>query len=241
MKKKLLTTFILLGIWQVASMIISKEVILPLPLDVFSKMLSFLTQVSFYEAVIASLSRITLSFMIAFVLGTLLGILSGLYKSIYEFLYPIFALLQTIPQIGYILVLLVWFNSFTALIIIVLLMLSPSFYHNAYQGIMNIDDTLNDVISLYHHSLSYNIVHVYIPLIKGYVLSAINNCLPLSLKVGVMAEIFVSSAKGIGKELYIARVNIDMVSIFAWILWMVVIILSISAISQKLVNKLNNE
>ena len=128
MKKKLLTTFILLGIWQVASMIISKEVILPLPLDVFSKMLSFLTQVSFYEAVIASLSRITLSFMIAFVLGTLLGILSGLYKSIYEFLYPIFALLQTIPQIGYILVLLVWFNSFTALIIIVLLMLLVSYH-----------------------------------------------------------------------------------------------------------------
>lgn len=241
MKKKLLTTFILLGIWQVASMIISKEVILPLPLDVFSKMFSFLTQVSFYEAIIASLSRIALSFMIAFILGTLLGILSGLYKSIYEFLYPVFALLQTIPQIGYILVLLVWFNSFTALIIIVLLMLLPSFYHNAYQGIMNIDDTLKDVISLYHHSLPYNIVHVYIPLIKGYVLSAINNCLPLSLKVGVMAEIFVSSAKGIGKELYIARVNIDMVSIFAWILWMVVIILSISAISQKLVNKLNNE
>ncbi len=241
MKKKLLTTFLLLGIWQVASMIISKEVILPLPLDVFSKMLSFLADVSFYEAVIATLSRIALSFMIAFILGTLLGILSGLYEIIYDLLYPIFALLQTIPQIGYILVLLVWFNSFTALIIIVLLMLLPSFYHNAYQGIKNIDDTLNDVISLYHHPLSYNIIHVYIPLIKGYILSAINNCLPLSLKVGVMAEIFVSSAKGIGKQLYIARVNIDMVSIFAWILWMVVIILTISAISQKLVNKLNNE
>ena len=241
MKKKLLTTFILLGIWQVASMIISKEVILPLPLDVFSKMLSFLAESSFYEAVFATLSRIALSFMIAFVLGTLLGILSGLYKSIYELLYPVFALLQTIPQIGYILVLLVWFNSFTALIVIVLLMLIPSFYHNAYHGIINIDDTLNDVISLYHHSLPYNIFHVYIPLVRGYILSAINNCLPLSLKVGVMAEIFVSSEIGIGKELYMARVNIDMVSIFAWILWMVIIILSINALSQKIVKKLNNE
>ncbi len=241
MKKKLLTTFILLGIWQVASMIISKEVILPLPLDVLNKMLSFLSDASFYEAVIATLSRIALSFMMAFILGTTLGILSGLYKSVYEFLYPVFAFLQTIPQIGYILVLLVWFNSFTALIIIVLLMLLPSFYHNAYQGIVNIDDTLTDVISLYHHSLSYNIMHVYIPLIKGYILSAIQNCLPLSLKVGVMAEIFVSSSKGIGKELYIARVNIDMVGIFAWILWMVVIILTINAISDMIAKKLNKE
>ena len=104
-----------------------------------------------------------------------------------------------------------------------------------------IDDTLNDVISLYHHSLSYNIVHVYIPLIKGYILSAISNTLPLSLKVGVMAEIFVSSAKGIGKQLYIARVNIDMVSIFAWILWMVIIILAITELSHMVVKKLNKE
>lgn len=241
MKKKLLTSLILLGIWQVASMIISKEVILPLPLDVFLKMLSFLADVSFYEAVGATLFRIALSFMIAFLLGTLLGILSGLYKGVYELLYPIFALLQTIPQIGFILVLLVWFNSFNALIIIVLLMLLPSFYHNACQGVMNIDDTLNDVISLYHHSLFYNIIHVYIPLIKGYILSAVHNCLPLSLKVGVMAEIFVSSAKGIGKELYIARVNIDMVSIFAWILWMVIIILAISEVSKIIVKKINSE
>ena len=241
MKKKLLTSLILLGIWQVTSTIISKEVILPLPLDVFTKMLSFLSQVSFYKAVLATLSRIALSFVIAFVVGTMLGILSGLYKTIHDLLYPIFALLQTVPQIGYILILLVWFDSFTALIVIVLLMLLPSFYHNAYQGIINIDDTLNDVISLYHHPLPYNILHVYIPLIKGYILSAINNCLPLSLKVGVMAEIFVSSEIGIGMELYMARANIDMVSIFAWILWMVVIILSINALSQKIVKKLNNE
>ena len=241
MKKKLLTTFILLGIWQVASMIISKEVILPLPLDVLTKMLSFLADASFYEAIGATLLRIGFSFIIAFVIGTLLGILSGLYKTIYELLYPVFALLQTIPQIGYILVLLVWFNSTTALIIIVLLMLLPSFYHNAYQGIQDIDETLNDVISLYHHPLSYNILHVYVPLIKGYILSAINNTLPLSLKVGVMAEIFVSSAKGIGKQLYIARVNIDMISIFAWILWMVIIILTMSAISNIIVKKLSKE
>ncbi|MCR1949102.1 hypothetical protein NSA25_14760, partial [Erysipelatoclostridium ramosum] len=43
--------------------------------------------------------------------------------------------------------------------------------------------------------------------------------LPQSLKVGVMAEIFVSSNQGIGKQLYFARAQIDMVSIFAWTIY----------------------
>ena len=70
-------------------------------------------------------------------------------------------------------------------------------------------------------------------MIKGYLVSAIETALPLSLKVGVMAEIFVSANRGIGKQLYFARVQIDMVSIFAWTLWMVIIILGINFVCKK--------
>lgn len=238
MKKKLITSLVILGIWQVASMVISKEVILPLPFDVFNRMLSLSMQQDFYLAISSTLLRILLSFVIALIIGTTLGVLSGLYKTVYEFLYPLFTLLQTIPQIAYILVLLVWFDSLTALIIIVLLMLLPVFYHNAVNGILNIDSELNDVITLYHHSLAFNIWHIYLPLIKGYIQSAIETCLPLSFKVGVMAEIFVSSRQGIGKQLYNARVQIDMVSIFAWIIWMVIIVLLMTHLSKWIVHQL---
>lgn len=66
----------------------------------------------------------------------------------------------------------------------------------------------------------YNLRYAYLPLIQGYILSAIQTTLPLGLKVGVMTEIFVSTQYGIGKQLYLARVQIDMTSIFAWVLWM---------------------
>ena len=79
------------------------------------------------------------------------------------------------------------------------------------------------------------LIHVYIPLIKGYIISAIETCLPLSLKVGVMAEIFVSSSFGIGKQLYLARVQIDMVSIFAWTIWMIIIINTINYLTNLII------
>lgn len=237
MKRKLITIMLIIGLWQGFALSIDKAVILPLPYAVFEKMISLTTNQSFYLAITATLLRITFSFLLALVIGTILGVFSGLFKNINQYLTPVIAFLQTIPQISYILILLVWFNSFNALIIIILLMILPVFYNNAVNGIKNIDSDLNDVIILYHHPFVFNLIHVYLPLIKGYIISAIETALPLSLKVGVMAEIFVSAKQGIGKQLYFARTQIDMTSIFAWTIWMVIIIMLISYLTNKIINK----
>lgn len=235
MKRKIFTLICILGIWQGFSLLINKEVILPLPLVVLNKMLDLVLQKDFYLAIFSTIIRVIISFVIALILGTILGIFSGLNKKVNDYLSPIISLLQTVPQIAYILILLVWFKSLTALIIIVLLMLIPVFYNNAINGIKNIQPELKDVINLYHHSFNFNLIHVYIPLIKGYIISAIETCLPLSLKVAVMAEIFVSSSFGIGKQLYLARVQIDMVSIFAWTIWMIIIINAINYLTNLII------
>lgn len=235
MKRKIITLILIIIIWQGFALSIDKTVILPLPLQVFNQMFNLAATKSFYVSVLATISRVALSFILALSLGTLLGVFSGLFKRFNEYLSPIISLVQTIPQIAYILILLVWFKSLTALIIIVLLMILPIFYNNAVNGIKNISPDLNDVTILYHHSFSFNLIHVYLPLIKGYIISAIETALPQSLKVGVMAEIFVSSSQGIGKQLYFARIQIDMVSIFAWTLWMVIIISLISYITHKII------
>ena len=203
MRRKIITLILIIGLWQGFALSIDKAVILPLPLVVFNQMFNLATSQSFYIAIGA------------LIVGTILGVFSGLFKSVNEYLAPIFSFLQTIPQIAYILILLVWFKSLTALIIIVLLMILPVFYNNAVNGIKNISNDLNDVTILYHHPFKFNLIHVYLPLIKGYIVSAVETALPQSLKVGVMAEIFVSSNQGIGKQLYFARAQIDMVSIFA--------------------------
>ncbi|MCD8029071.1 MAG: ABC transporter permease subunit [Erysipelotrichaceae bacterium] len=212
---------------------------MPFPGDVFLRMLAYLSMSSFYVSVLSTLSRIFMSFMLAMVIGVSLGICAGMNHHIYELLEPIMALLQTIPQIGYILILLVWLNSLQALIVIVMLMILPIFYHNTVSGIQHIDRDLKDVIILYHHSLFFNLRYAYLPLIGGYLASAVSSALPMAFKVGVMAEIFVSSRQGIGKLLYNARVNFDMTSIFALILWMVVILMMINMMTDMIIKYLH--
>lgn len=237
MKRKIITILCIIGIWQVMALMIHKEVILPLPLYVFERMFVLASTSLFYDVILSTLYRVVISFIIAFLLGTMLGILSGLYQSVKDYLNPIISFLQAVPQIAYILILLVWFQSTVALIIIILLMILPVFYYNAMQGIESIQNEYLDIMKVYYQSLTYHLLHVYIPLMKGYLISAIQTCLPLALKVGVMAEIFVSSKQGIGKQLYFARIQIDMISIFAWVLWMVVIIGFITFVFNKLFKK----
>ncbi len=237
MKRKIITVIIMMLLWQMASLMIQKEVILPFPGDVLFRMLTYVSEKQFYVAVGLTLIRVLSSFFLAMIIGIFLGIVSGLSIPFRQCLQPVMTFLQTIPQIGYILILLVWFHSDTALLLIVFFMLVPVFYFNAMQGICHIDSDLQDIILLYHHSFFYNLKYAYLPLIKGYIISAIESCLPLSLKVGVMAEIFVSSQYGIGKQLYFARVQIDMTGIFAWILWLIAIIMILQMIMHILLKK----
>lgn len=224
MIKKVLSVCSIVGLWFLVSLIVNNSIILPNPIDVFKRMLVMLQEIDFYQAIFATILRVILSMIISLIIGVILGLMAGLNKTIHELITPIISFLQTIPQIAYILILLVWFENTVSLVLIVALMIIPVFYNNVYNGMISISQDYQDIISLYHQPLIHNILKVYIPLIKGYLVSAIDTTLPLSIKIGVMAEIFVSTSYGIGYQLYYARIQIDMISIFAWTLWMVVII-----------------
>ncbi|UTY38291.1 hypothetical protein NMU03_11455 [Allocoprobacillus halotolerans] len=62
MKRKLILFLIVLTIWQMASLMIQKEVILPYPSDVFMRMMSDFTQKDFYIAIFYTVIRIMISF-----------------------------------------------------------------------------------------------------------------------------------------------------------------------------------
>lgn len=237
MTRKVTSVICFILFWQICALYINKPIIFPYPTEVFVKMVAYLGDKSFYQAVLSTLGRTALSFLIAFIIGLTLGLISGLNSKLKDYISPIISILQTIPQIAFVLVILFWFNSLQSLIITVCLMLVPSFYYNIVAGLENIDQELKDVITLYHHPLYYTIPHIYLPLIKGYILSAIDNCLPLSLKVGVMAEIFVSAKAGIGKKLYYARTSIDMAGILALTIWMVILIFVINGLYHLIIKK----
>ncbi len=225
MNKKCLSIIVLIGIWQLLSMLTDREVLLPQPIHVFTRIYEMLLSGKFYGAVATTLLRANLSFLIALILGISLGLLAAFHSQIEAFLNPILSFLQTIPQISYMIILLVWFDQFMCILIIILLMTFPIVYHNILTGMKNIDVSLIDIIRQYQHPMPFLIFKVYLPLIKPYIYSAIDAILPLSLKIGVMAEVLIQTRTGIGAQLYLARLNIDMTGVFAWTICLVILLM----------------
>ena len=56
-----------------------------------------------------------------------------------------------------------------------------------------------------------------------------------------MAEVFVSAQHGKGKQIYLARVQNDMIGIFAWILWMVIIVWMLTKFSTFIMGWIQNK
>ena len=78
---------------------------------------------------------------------------------------------------------------------------------------------------VYEQPLWYQIIKVKIPLLYSYLIASFSSGIGLAFKVGVMAEILGQVNNGIGKKLQWSYLNIDMIGVFAWTLWLILLLL----------------
>ena len=108
--------------------------------------------------------------------------------------------------------------------IIVFFVLFPSFYSSFTNGFDAIDQSLREVMILYPQSLWRQIVKVELPLLKPYLAASYESGIGLAFKVGVMAEILGQVPDGIGKKLQWSYLNIEMAEVFAWTIWLIILL-----------------
>lgn len=237
MRDRLLSLIIGILIWQIAAWSVGNDVILPMPSAVFLKVISLLSDSAFYQSLGATFLRAHLGFLISLVCGIALAMLSFRVLMVERFLSLWVRFLQTIPQISFIILLLFWFDRETSILIVIFLMSFPLIYVQELEGLKGIDQDYMDIIELYHHRWWYNLKKAYLPLTAVQIEGAILAGLPLALKVTVMSEVLNQARDGIGRALSLARVNIDMTSVFAWTILLVVFVSVETELIQYLFRK----
>lgn len=222
MKKRGWITFIvLLIIWMIAGHVIDNPMKLPKLLEVLSYMIHLLTTTQFYEAFAYTLARCVSGLLVALCVALILGVMSGLNKKMEEYFEPIYIILKSIPNISYIMIVLIWSNSTFTMRVISFMVMFPVAYANILKGMKSIEKEYLDVMEVYPQSLFYKIVYVYLPLISNYIWASISSGLGLTFKVGIMAEILGAVSPGVGREFQLCRLNVDMIGTFAWTFWLV--------------------
>ena len=235
MKKEYFITILLLtGIWYFGAFIVHNDILIPFPHEVFVKSLSILVNSKYYQAILATIFRVTKGFLLSLVLALVCSILANEKPFIARLFAPIFLITKTIPNISYIIICLIWFGSEGAVSVVTFMILFPVFY-TAFKNSLDMEEQhLKDVDVLYSSSFVEKIVHRLLPSLILTILTTSKTAFSLGFKVGIMAEILGQIRYGIGKQLYYAKINLDTTSLLAWTL----IIIFISLMIEYLFNQL---
>ena len=227
MKRKVLIWLFYFILWQMIAMIVNQSIILPSFLDVLNRLVYILSDVSFYNHLFITLFRVILGTLSAFVLSFIFAILSYDFKLINQALKPLVLVSKTIPNITYILLVLIWFSREMSVFFVTLLILFPVLYTQISTGLLGINPEHLEVLKLYPETYFHRLTKVIIPLIRISLFEGLKGALSLGFKVGVMAEILGQVQPGLGYLMHIARMNFETIDLFAYTAIMIMVVVLI--------------
>ncbi|WP_300366944.1 ABC transporter permease [Brachyspira sp.] len=214
----ILGIIIFISLWYFIALKINSEIVFPNITNIIKKFIEIILEKSFYKDLFSSLIRVLITFILSFLFAFILGILSGIILPIRYTLIPIINFIKTIPTIPLILVAIIWFNNNTVPIFVSMLVIFPIMYDAITNGIVNIDKKLIEMSLSYNVSLKTQILNLYIPYIKPYILTSASQSMGITWKSILAAEILALPTLGIGSKLYESHLYLDSVSLFAYCL-----------------------
>lgn len=194
---------------------ISNDIILPSPIDVFMRLIELMGDIKFYINLLSTFIRAHLAFVLSLGLGLILALLSIRFKT-FESIFSIWIKwLQTIPQISFIIPLYFWLDKEWCLYVVVMLLGFPIIYFNYLEAFASLPKEYLDEIEMTQHTFMDKVRYVYLPLCYPTFKACVEAVLPLCLKVTIMSEVLIYTSLGIGRELSLAKSGIDTLSVFA--------------------------
>jgi len=206
----------ILMIWLIAFYAVNHPLILPSPGDVMMALFNIATTGSSFAIMGLSFVRLIVAVVSSAILGILLGALAGLNRPASTVMKPYVTILRTVPVISIVVILLIVLGNKITPYAITFFMVFPLIYQATEEGIHNIDSSYIDVYHLEAHDWKLALKHLYLPLIKPYIILACLQSFGLGLKVMVMAEYLAQTERSMGQAIYLAKTHLDYAIVFAW-------------------------
>lgn len=230
--KKIIIPLFWIGLWQLLSSLLGKEILLPSPIRVLSSLWYLAQEESFWTSLFFSLSSITLGLILSLIIATILGLFSYHLKDFRELLKPLMGFLRAVPLVSFTILILIYTDSSALSTIVPLIMTLPIIYQGILSSLTNIDPKIMEMIRSFKVSKFKTLKFIYLPQIKKALIPLMITCTGIGLKSGVAAEVIGLKEKSIGEGLYLSKIYLETADLFAWTLVIVLISLSI----EKIVN-----
>ena len=213
-------------VWQLISVLVGMDMLLPSPLQVFVALVDLIAEPDFWRALLMTVLRVTVGFVSGFALGILFAIFAFRHHWFARFTSPIIYIVKSTPVASFIILALCWMGNETVPTFICLLMAMPIVWANVLSGLRAVDRNLLEMADVFGFGFAKKLKCIYIPSILPYLTSAAETGLGLSWKAGIAAEVICRSKHSIGNDIFESKFYLEIKEMFA--LTAVVILLSVA-------------
>lgn len=231
---KLCSIIFAIILWQIVSLLIDSNILIASPIKVAIRLLTIWREPIFLSAVLFSLLRVTIGFVLGVFLGVIFGVLADRFMLVEHILWPYMVTIRSVPVASIVVICLIWLSASNISGFVALLIVMPVVYSNVLTGLKNRDEELEEVAKVYDISGLERVRRVLVPQIGGYLISSCSVTAGMAWKAGIAAEVIGTPAGSIGRQLYLAKTYLDTVDLFAW----TIIIVVLSVLFEKLFIKL---
>ena len=219
-------------ILQTGGLIKGNRVVFPGLPEIGQAFLRLLCEGSTWQKIGVTLLHVAEALAISAVLGIIIGLAEGINEWIYSFFRPIMILIRSIPMIVLVIVVMSLMSYSAVPVTAASMILLPLFSEAVYEGCRSLDQELIDVYRMNGGFSVMVAVHVYIPLVSGYLKQSFINAAGMGLKVAVSAEYLVQIRNSLGKAIYTSGYFSEYAEIYAYALIMILLVLTITWIPE---------
>lgn len=224
-------------VWFVAAAAVGKELLIPSPVVVVSRLGKLIFEKEFWFKTLISLLRVLGGFAAGCLTGVILAItasISGVAQSIIS---PFIRIIRATPVTSFIMLIMLWIGYSFVPVFIAALLVTPIVFSNLCEGIHETDRQLLEVAKVYKFGKLKTVKTVYIPSVKPYFISAAVTSLGLAWKAGIAAEVLCLPSDAIGREIYYSKLYLETPDLFAWTVVVIIFSILFEKIFEKIVKK----
>ncbi len=214
----LISSALLLALWQVGAHVLDSQILLPGLAPVFKTLFTIIGDGPFLTNIGATVLRSLQSFLIIVALGSIAGVLGGNFPLFSAAMKPFVTTLKAVPVMSVILLAFIWFTSGQVPLFSAFLMGFPVMYVQVESGWRSIDGDLSQMCDLYEIRGSDRLVHFTIPSLVPSLVTGARISLSMVWKVVIAAEVLTVPRYGVGSRLQLAQVQLQTDRVLSWTL-----------------------
>jgi len=235
--KKIIIILFWIGVWQILSTLVGKEVFLPSFPRVVRALISEATSPDFWSAVLFSLLRVISGFLIGILFAIVFAVACCRYRVINELLSPLMSVIRSTPVASFIMLVYLFIDRSNVPAFISFLMVLPVVWGSLVLSYNNTPKKLLNYCKIYNITGLKKLRYLYVPLAAPYFVSSSMTSLGLAWKAGIAAEVLCTPPDSLGRGIYFSKVYLETPELYAYTITVILLSVVLEWAVKLILNK----